>query len=166
MFSYVPFSSFIVLAGNTVADPSVEDLTILWSALSSIEPVSVTSPSGKKLYNTCKTFYKFTENVVSRHMQATSTAAISNQDRLASSSADVTAHSQFQILSSTSATEQRQTMHQSFQFPPDDISGSGLQQVMTPRAWDAVMNDFDADVDPIAMASFIEPYLFFDGEIS
>lgn len=61
---------------------------------------------------------------------------------------------------------QQQIMHQSFQIPPNDISAAGLQQVMTPRAWDAVINNFDADVDPVAMASFIEPYLFFDGEIS
>lgn len=57
-------------------------------------------------------------------------------------------------------------MHESFGIPPDDISAAGLQQVMTPRAWDAVMNDLDAGVDPVAMASFIEPYLFFDGQIS
>jgi hypothetical protein len=140
------------LAGNTVAVPSVEDLTILWSVLSSIEPGSVTSASGKKLYDTCKAFYRIAENTVSHPMEGRSTTTIPGESHL-TSSANI-------------ALEQQQTMHPSFQIPPDDILTAGLQQVMTPRAWDAVMNDFDADVDPVAMASFIEPYLFFDGEIS
>ncbi|CRG89986.1 Thiamine repressible genes regulatory protein thi1 [Talaromyces islandicus] len=167
LFSYVPFTSFIVLAGNTVAVPSVEDLTILWSALSSIEPVSVTSPSGKKLYDTCKAFYRIAENTVSRYTERRVTTTTASAENHLLSSLDI-ANPPSQLLPSSSyIPEQQQTiLHQSFQLPSDDISAAGLQQVMTPRAWGAVMNDFDADIDPVAMASFIEPYLFFDRDMS
>ena len=48
-------------------------------------------------------------------------------------------------------------------LPPSTFAGVDFTQAMAPQAWDTVMSDFDLDINASALASFMEPYMPFDG---
>lgn len=52
-------------------------------------------------------------------------------------------------------------------FPGQIANGNVplYEHVMLPQDWDTVMNEFELDIGVGAMASFVEPYLPFDGRI-
>ncbi|KAF4959225.1 hypothetical protein FSARC_10816 [Fusarium sarcochroum] len=77
LFNTVPFTSFIVLAGNTVASSSSEDLALLSAAVLAIKPIASSGPPGKKLFDVCKAFYQFASFSVAR--QVTESAAVYQQ---------------------------------------------------------------------------------------
>ncbi|KAH9226712.1 hypothetical protein K456DRAFT_1730682 [Colletotrichum gloeosporioides 23] len=66
MFSMIPFAAFVVLAGNTIATSSIDDLALLAATVSALEPTSTSSPSAKKLYNVCKTFHELASFAIAR----------------------------------------------------------------------------------------------------
>ncbi|PLB52931.1 hypothetical protein P170DRAFT_472817 [Aspergillus steynii IBT 23096] len=140
LFSLVPFACFVVLAGNTVAFSSTEDLALLFSAVCAIEPIASGSPSGKKLYDVCKLFYQFASFSVARQ------TAIS----AAPAPAPV-------IVEDPSVG--------AFAVPLENTEASFYEHIMAPQDWDTVMNGFDLGTGAGAMASFVEPYIPFDGQL-
>ncbi|KAI3536739.1 hypothetical protein CSPX01_10636 [Colletotrichum filicis] len=141
MFSLVPFASFVVLAGHTVATASEEDLTLLCSAVSAIEPTSISSPSAKKLYDVCKTFYELASFAAKRRSLISKRPPHTEQ-----------VYGQRELGDIPSLPEVN------FAVPPYD-------HIMAPQDWDAVMNEFDLGTGASAMASFVEPYIPFDGRL-
>ncbi|KAK0378801.1 hypothetical protein CLIM01_03848 [Colletotrichum limetticola] len=141
MFSLVPFASFVVLAGHTVATASEEDLTLLCSAISAIEPTSISSPSAKKLYDVCKTFYELASFAANRRSLISKRPPHTEQ-----------VYGQGELGDIPSLPEVN------FAVPPYD-------HIMAPQDWDAVMNEFDLGTGASAMASFVEPYIPFDGRL-
>ncbi|KAK1476663.1 hypothetical protein CTAM01_15391 [Colletotrichum tamarilloi] len=141
MFSLVPFASFVVLAGHTVAMASEEDLTLLCSAVSAIEPTSISSPSAKKLYDVCKTFYELASFAAKRRSLISKRPPHTEQ-----------VYGQRELGDIPSLPEVN------FAVPPYD-------HIMAPQDWDAVMNEFDLGTGASAMASFVEPYIPFDGRL-
>lgn len=141
MFSLVPFASFIVLAGHTVATASEEDLTLLCSAVTAIEPTSSSSPSAKKLYDVCKTFYELASFSTKRR------SLISKKSQ----------HSE-QVYEQREIEDIPSLPDVNFAAPPYD-------HIMAPQDWDAVMNEIDLGTGVSAMASFVEPYIPFDGRL-
>jgi hypothetical protein len=137
-FSLVPFACYVVLAGNTVASLSTDDLELLASALSAIEPISTSSKSGQKLYHICKSFYQVASFSIARQ------AAVS----------EAPAHVAPHVVKSPNEPTEG-----SFSEQLEKIETPIYEHVMLPQDWDAVMNDFDVGVGVGAMASFIEPYL-------
>jgi hypothetical protein len=127
-----------VLAGNTVASSSTEDLELLAGALSAIEPISISSHSGQKLYHVCKSFYQVASFSIARQ-----TAVL-----------EALAHAAPHVVKiPNEPTEGR------FSEQLENIETPIYEQVMLPQDWDAVMSDFDVGSGVGAMASFIEPYL-------
>ncbi|KAH8700946.1 hypothetical protein BGW36DRAFT_425745 [Talaromyces proteolyticus] len=147
LFALVPFTPFIVLAGNTVAKPSAEDLNLLWSALTSIEAMSHESPSSQKLYNTCKAFYQFAEDTFSRKMKGVTSTGAESEQLL------------FNANISHPASVWENEMNETSQF----------EQAMAPQAWGAFMSEFvnehDTNFEPATLASVLEPYLPLDQEM-
>lgn len=141
MFSLVPFASFAVLAGHTVATASEEDLTLLCSAVSAIEPTSSSSPSAKKLYDVCKTFYELATFSVKRR------SLIIKRP-----------HHAEQVYEQRASEDTPLLPEVDFAAPPYD-------HIMAHQDWDAVMNEFDLGIGASAMASFVEPYIPFDGRL-
>ncbi|KAK1495523.1 hypothetical protein CCUS01_13404 [Colletotrichum cuscutae] len=141
MFSLVPFASFVVLAGHTVATASEEDLTLLCSAVSAIEPTSISSPSAKKLYDVLKTFYELASFAAKRRSLISKRPPHTEQ-----------VYGQGELGDIPSLPEVN------FAVPPYD-------HIMAPQDWDAVMNEFDLGTGASAMASFVEPYIPFDGRL-
>lgn len=134
----------MVLAGNTVASSSTEDLALLLSTVCAIEPIANSSPSGRKLYDVCKLFYQFASFSVAR--QAAVSAA-PPPDPMA-----VT-----QILENPPMGN--------FAVPLDNPAAPLYEHIMAPQDWDTVMNEFDLGTGAGAMASFVEPYIPFDGRL-
>ncbi|EXA28698.1 hypothetical protein FOVG_19710 [Fusarium oxysporum f. sp. pisi HDV247] len=66
LFSTIPFTAFVVLAGSTVATSSNGDLALLAATMSAIEPLAESEPLGKKLVGICKVFYQFASAAVTR----------------------------------------------------------------------------------------------------
>ncbi|KAM0559947.1 hypothetical protein ACHAPJ_003899 [Fusarium lateritium] len=77
LFNTVPFTSFIVLAGNTVASSSSEDLALISAAVLAIKPIANSGAPGKKLFDVCKAFYQFASFSVAR--QVTESATVYEQ---------------------------------------------------------------------------------------
>ncbi|KXH55706.1 hypothetical protein CSAL01_07655 [Colletotrichum salicis] len=123
MFSLVPFACFVVLAGNTVATASAEDLTRLCSAVSAIEPTSNSSPSGKKLYDVCKR------------------------------------------LQQVEQVYGKRTLEDTLPLPEVNLASPAYDHIMAPQYWEAVMDEFDLGTGAGALASFVEPYIPFDGRM-
>lgn len=116
-----------------MASSSTEDLELLAGALSAIEPISTSSQSGKKLYEVCKSFYQVASFSVRK-------AAFSGAPAHAAPHATKLCN---------------EPTERSFSEQLENIETPIYENVMLPRDWDAVMNDFDLG----AMASFIEPYM-------
>ncbi|KAK7438837.1 hypothetical protein Landi51_11484 [Colletotrichum acutatum] len=138
MLSLVPFACFVVLAGYTVTTASEEDLTLLCSTISAIEPTSSSSPSAKKLYDVCKAFYELASFSVKRRSLTSKGPQHAEQ-----------AYGERELEDIPSLPEVN------FAPPPYD-------HIMAPQDWDAVMNEFDLVTEASAMASFVEPYIPFD----
>ncbi|KAL0769038.1 hypothetical protein CaCOL14_008346 [Colletotrichum acutatum] len=141
MLSLVPFACFVVLAGYTVTTASEEDLTLLCSTISAIEPTSSSSPSAKKLYDVCKAFYELASFSVKRRSLTSKGPQHAEQ-----------AYGERELEDIPSLPEVN------FAPPPYD-------HIMAPQDWDAVMNEFDLVTEASAMASFVEPYIPFDGRL-
>lgn len=134
LFSLVPFASFVVLAGNTVASSSAEDLALLSAAIAAIEPIATSSLPGKKLYAACQSFYQFSQLAVA------SQATFADQTLVSDHGPEV-------------------PFPTSLGPPQSTVS---YEHVMAPQDWDTVMNELDLDIGVGAMASFLEPYIPFD----
>lgn len=134
LFSLVPFASFVVLAGNTVASSSAEDLALLSATITAIEPIATSSLPGKKLYDACQSFYQFSQFAVARQ------ATFANQTLVSSHGPEA-------------------PFPTSLDPPQSTVS---YEHIMAPQAWDAVMNELDLEIGVGAMASFVEPYIPFD----
>ncbi|KAK1674077.1 hypothetical protein BDP55DRAFT_187823 [Colletotrichum godetiae] len=141
MFSLVPFACFVVLAGNTVATASEEDLTLLCSAISAIEPTSDSSPSAKKLYDVCKTFYELASFSVKR------------KDSIG------------MRLQQVEQVYGQQALEDIPPLPEVNLAAPSYDHIMAPQDWEAVMDEFDLGTGAGALASFVEPYIPFDGRI-
>lgn len=103
--------------------------------------MAAASPTGKKIYDTCSNFHRFADAIVSRGSGngASGTQPLGPVNTIT----DFDGHGQFPL-------------------PSSDMAGVEFGHTMDPRAWSAVMNDFDfhvADFDANAGASFMEPYL-------
>jgi hypothetical protein len=140
----VPFSCLVVLAGNTIASSSTEDLELLAATISAIEPIAASSPSGRKLYSVCKSFYQASSFSVDRQMSI----------------------SRAPLYPTVSASE-------AFD-PSDGVALSGqlhgpahmtYEHIMAPQDWDTIMNEFDLEIGAGEMASYVEPYIPFDGRL-
>ncbi|KAH8808824.1 hypothetical protein F5884DRAFT_382762 [Xylogone sp. PMI_703] len=144
LFSLVPFACFVVLAGNVVTSSSTDDLGLLSAAVSAVESIAGSSPSGKKLYDVCKSFYQLASLSVSRKTVVSSAPPgpiIPNQIF------DQPAQWNFSVSLGNPGA------------PPHD-------HIMASQDWDALMNEFDLEIGAGAMASFVEPYIPFDGRLS
>lgn len=137
LFSLVPFASFVVLAGNTVASSSAEDLALLSAAIAAIEPIATSSLPGRKLYDACQSFYQFSRFAVARQVAFADQTLVSSDGPEAPFSASL--------------------------GPPQ--SAVSYEHIMAPQDWDAVMNELDLEIGVGAMASFVEPYIPFDGSL-
>ncbi|BCS20258.1 uncharacterized protein APUU_20690A [Aspergillus puulaauensis] len=137
LFSLVPFASFVVLAGNTVASSSAEDLALLSAAIAAIEPIATSSLPGRKLYDACQSFYQFSRFAVARQVAFADQTLVSSHGPEAPFSASL--------------------------GPPQ--SAVSYEHIMAPQDWDAVMNELDLEIGVGAMASFVEPYIPFDGSL-
>ncbi|KAI9044372.1 fungal specific transcription factor domain-containing protein [Aspergillus affinis] len=144
LFSLVPFTCFVVLAGNTIACLSPEDLALLSATVRAIEPMATSSPSGKKLFDVCRSFYQVASFSVTRQ------AAIS----AAPASAPVAVT---QVFGNPPVG--------SFSEPLDSSAAPLYEHIMAPQDWDTVMGEFDLGIGAGAMASFVEPYIPFDGRV-
>lgn len=133
-----------MLAGNTVASSSIEDLALLSATVSAIEPIAASSPSGRKLFDVCRSFYQFAsfsvaqQKAVSRALPhpAASATQVSNHPAEEGSSVR---------LANTGAPS--------------------YEHIMAPQDWDTVMNEFELGTGAGKMASFVEPYMPFDGRL-
>ncbi|KAH8423795.1 fungal specific transcription factor domain-containing protein [Aspergillus melleus] len=144
LFSLVPFACFIVLAGNTIACSSTEDLALLSAAVRAIKPMAASSPTGRKLYDVCRSFYQVASFSVTRH------AAMS----AAPASAPVAVTQVYEHLPVGNFSE---TL--------DNSAAPLYEHIMAPQDWDTVMGEFDLGIGAGAMASFVEPYIPFDGRV-
>ncbi|KAK1621967.1 hypothetical protein BDP81DRAFT_169769 [Colletotrichum phormii] len=141
MFSLVPFACFVVLAGNTVATASEEDLTLLCSAISAIEPTSDSSLSAKKLYDVCKTFYEL------------ASFSVKQKDSIG------------KRLQRVEQVCGQRALEDTLPLPEVNLAAPSYDHIMAPQDWDAVMYEFDLGTGAGALASFVEPYIPFDGRI-
>ncbi|KAF2166986.1 hypothetical protein M409DRAFT_23030 [Zasmidium cellare ATCC 36951] len=73
--SIVPFVSFIVIVGHTIATSSANDLALLSSVVSAIKPAVEHTPATQKLYNICQKFYQIADLIVSKQSQPTRSVA-------------------------------------------------------------------------------------------
>ncbi|KUJ07500.1 uncharacterized protein LY89DRAFT_789597 [Mollisia scopiformis] len=138
LFSLVPFACFVVLAGNTIATSSTEDLALLSAAVTAIEPIATSSPSGRKIHEICKSFYQAATFSVARQ------ATIPRVPPFPATGTPFN-HPVSELL---------------------DVSESQLyDHIMAPQDWDAVMAEFELGIGVGAMASFMEPYMPFDGQL-
>lgn len=144
LFSLVPFACFVVLAGNTVASSSIEDLALLSAVVQAIEPIAASSPSGRKLYDVCQSFYQFASFSVARQTATLSAA-------------------QYPTASATQVFDQ--PAERGFSGQLDDAEASSYEHIMAPQDWDTVMSEFELGIGAGAMASFVEPYIPFDGRL-
>ena len=149
LFSLVPFACFVVLAGNTVASSSTEDLAILSAAVSAIEPLAASSPSGRKLYDVCNSFYQFANFSVTRQQTAV------ERDL------PPPPHPK----TNTSQVFDDHLAEGGFSVRIDNTEAPSHERIMAPQDWDTVMNEFEMGIDGGAMASFLEPYMPFDGRL-
>lgn len=123
-----------MLAGNTIASLSVEDLGLLDAAISAIKPVAGSSPSGKKLCGVCRAFYQFASFSVARQTATPHSPTIA---RMSAFPADLT----------------------SVKYTRDSSYG----HIMAPQDWAVVMDEFELGTDAGEIASFVEPYMRFAG---
>jgi len=145
LFSLVPFACFVVLAGHIVTTSSTEDLTLLSAAVSAIEPIGGSSPSGKKLYDVCRSFYQLANFSVARK----------------------TAVSGAQSHPIASATQEfDHPVEWGFSEQLDNTDTPLHEHILASQDWDTVMNEFELGIGAGTMASFIEPYIPFDGRLS
>jgi hypothetical protein len=128
-----------VLAGNTIASSSTEDLALLAAAISAVEPIAASSSSGSKLYEVCKSFYQAANFSVTR---------------------------QTAIMRAAPPTIENQQPEVHFSGQLANIDVPLYEHIMLPQDWDTVMNEFELDIGVGAMASFVEPYMPFEGRIS
>jgi hypothetical protein len=133
-----------VLAGNTVASSSTEDLALLSAAVSAIEPIAASSPSGRKLYDVCRSFYQYASFSVARQT-AVSTAP------------------PHPTVSATQVFDR--PAEGGFSVQLDITEAPSYEHIMAPQDWDTVMNEFELGIGAGAMASFVEPYIPFDGRL-
>ncbi|KAF4839867.1 hypothetical protein CGCSCA4_v010924 [Colletotrichum siamense] len=145
MFSMLPFAAFVVLAGNTIATSSTDDLALLAATVSALEPTSTSSPSAKKLYDVCKTFHQLASFVIARRTVLEGTPP---------------------EAPAIPASVYDQQAAGDFPLPLGDLGLSAYDHIMAPQDWDTVMNGFDLGIGAGAMASFVEPYMPFDGRLS
>ncbi|KAE8441043.1 hypothetical protein EG329_006080 [Mollisiaceae sp. DMI_Dod_QoI] len=141
LFSLVPFACFVVLAGNTIASSSTEDLELLSGAISAIGPIAASSPSGRKLYDVCRSFYEAASFSVARQTAASRAPPHPN----------VSATQVFDHLGETSFSAQL-----------DSTEAPSYEHIMAPHDWDTIMNEFELGIEAGEMASFVEPYMPFD----
>ena len=131
-----------MLAGNTVASSSTEDLALLSASLSAIEPAAGSSVSGGKLVDVCKTFYQLASHATTRQ-GAGSSGVLSSTPPNATPVADDEAAGDF----------------------AGQLDGRVVRKyelVMAPQDWDTIMNEFELGTGAGAMASLVEPYMAFD----
>jgi hypothetical protein len=133
-----------VLAGNTVASSSTEDLELLAAAISAIEPIATSSPSGRKLYDVCKSFYRAASFSVDRE-----TAILRAPP--------------YPTASASEAFDDPAEMVLSGQL--HNPAHTSYEHIMAPQDWDTIMNEFDLEIGAGEMASFVEPYIPFDGRM-
>lgn len=145
MFSMLPFAAFVVLAGNTIATSSTDDLALLAATVSALEPTSTSSPSTKKLYDVCKTFHQLASFAVARRTVLAGTPP--------------------EVPVIPACVYDQHTAGE-FPLPLGDLNLSAYDHIMAPQDWDTVMNGFDIGSGAGAMASFVEPYMPFDGRLS
>ncbi|KAF6812976.1 C6 transcription factor [Colletotrichum musicola] len=143
MFSMIPFATFVVLAGNTIVTSSAEDLALLGTAVDAIEPATPASPSLRKLFDVCKTFHQLASFAVARQ-----TVLSGNPPTMP-----------------TAGAGYDQEIEE-FPLPLGDLEDGSYDQIMAPRDWDIVMNEFELGTGAGAMASFVEPYMPFDGRLN
>lgn len=67
----VPFVSFVVIVGNAIATSSTDDLALLSSVVSIIQPAVEHTPATQKLYNVCQKFYQIADLIVSQRSDTT-----------------------------------------------------------------------------------------------
>lgn len=138
----IPFATFVVLAGNTIVTSSAEDLALLGTAVDAIEPTTPSSPSLRKLFDVCKTFHQLASFAVAR------------QTVLSGNPPAVVAAGGYD-----GAIE-------GLPLPLGDLEDAAYDHIMAPRDWDIVMNEFELGTGAGAMASFVEPYMPFDGRLN
>lgn len=125
-----------------MASSSTEDLELLSAAVLAIEPIASSSPSGKKLYDICKSFLQ---------------AASFSVDRQPTVSRPMT-------LPPTSSSQVfSHPVAGGFSLPLN--TETPYEHIMAPQDWDTIMNEFELGIDAGAMASFVEPYIPFDGRM-
>ncbi|KAK3935944.1 hypothetical protein QBC46DRAFT_396259 [Diplogelasinospora grovesii] len=143
LFSLVPFASFVVLAGNTVASASAEDLALLSATVSAIEPIASNSVSGKKLLDVCESFHQIASLSVTRQ------STIPGGPLHPTAGAPLMSDHRFEANIAT-------------QLPVGNQIVPSHGYNMAAHDWDALMSEFDLEIDAGAMASFVEPYMPFD----
>ena len=144
LFSLVPFACFVVLAGNTVASSSSEDLPLLSATVSAIEPIAASSPSERKLYDVCRWFYQFASFSVAWQ------TAVSRAPPCPTASAT-------RVFDHPAEVD--------FPVQLDNTEAPPSEQILAPQDWDTVMSEFELGIGAGAMASFVEPYMPFDGRL-
>ncbi|KAF9872421.1 fungal specific transcription factor domain-containing protein [Colletotrichum karsti] len=144
MFSMLPFAAFVVLAGNTIATSSSGDLALMASTVTALEPMASSSPSGRKLYDVCKTFHQL------------ASFAIARQTVLAGTPPEAPV---------IPASVYDQHAGGEFPLPLGDLDAAAYDHIMAPQDWDTVMNEFELGTGAGAMASFVEPYMPFGGRL-
>ena len=140
----VPFACYIVLAGHTIASGSVEDLDLLYTTLSVIEPFSATSASGKKIIDVCKAFYQIASYFV---MQ--SNRPSNNQETATNYATPI----------GTWPAEGDMSLQM------DNPGPFRYEQSMAPQDWNDLTDSLDLGINAASLANFIEPYLPFDGRL-
>jgi hypothetical protein len=145
LFSLVPFACFVVLAGNTVASASTEDLSLLHAALAAIEPIAAGSASGKKIVDVCRALCGVAGCAAARPRRGLPTGPPLGG-----------------LARQGSAPREGQPADAALAGPAGDGAGQSHEHPMAPQDWDAIMGEFELGTGAGALASLVEPYISFE----
>jgi len=135
-----------VLAGHAIALASTEDLSLLERSLDAIMPMASVSQSGSKLVDSCRAFYELARFAIARQRSERAVASRSHEQ---TEGPIITTEPHFGNLPSSHALE----------IP--DLAAEN--HIVAPMDWDNFMDELQLEVGVSEMASFLEPFLPFEG---
>jgi hypothetical protein len=146
MLSLVPFSCFLVLAGNGIATSSRVDLSLLSEVLEVVKLAVDQSPVARKTYEMCESFYRIVDRIVPANLNQPSALLFPPSRQEDRSAGGMDPH----------------TVSASDAFDAPLLSDLPMLQ----QDWDNFMTEFDFGMDGVgfgALASDMEPFIVGSG---
>jgi hypothetical protein len=146
MLSLVPFSCFLVLAGNGIATSSRVDLSLLSEVLEVVKLAVDQSPVAWKTYEMCESFYRIVDRIVP---------------------ANLNEPPELSFIPSCQEARSAGGSHPQPESASDAFDATLLSDLpMLQQDWDNFMTEFDFGMDGVdfgALASDMEPFIVGSG---